>query len=215
MGHFPFFMEIADKNGVIVGGGRVAARKVEKLLPFGPKLTVIAPRMEECLRSQETQPGEEGGAFLMLIERAFRMEDLKGADFVIAATDDEGLNGRISEYCKRERIPVNVVDDKEKCSFYFPALVREGNMTVGISTDGKSPAAAAWMRQEISRFIPQGLGQIIDLIGQIRPLVMDLCASESVRKEILEQMFRYCMEREGKVTLQELEQMVIQVITAD
>lgn len=215
MGHFPFFMEIADKNGVIVGGGKVAARKVEKLLPFGPKLTVIAPRMEECLRSQETQPWEEGGAFLMLIERAFRMEDLKGADFVIAATDDEGLNGRISEYCKRERIPVNVVDDKEKCSFYFPALVREGNMTVGISTDGKSPAAAAWMRQEISRFMPHGVGKIIDLMGQIRPLVMELCASESARKEILEKMFQYCMEREGKVTLQELERTVVQVITAD
>lgn len=209
MGYFPFFMEIADKNGVIVGGGRVAARKVEKLLSFGPRLTVVAPQMEECIRNQETQAQKESGAVLMLKEREFRMEDLAGADFVIAATDDSALNDRISEYCKARRIPVNVADDKEKCSFFFPALVREGNMTVGISTDGESPAASSWMRKEIARIIPPYLGNVIDLLGQIRPLVLQTDAPESVRRELMEKMFLYCMEREGKVTLPELEKMTL------
>ena len=206
MGYFPFFMEIAGKKGVIVGGGKVAARKLEKLLSFGPNLTVIAPKIDECIRNQERRPGEDGE--VLLKERAFCMEDLEGADFVIAATDDEALNGRISEYCKKEHIPVNVVDDKEKCSFYFPALVQDGSMTVGISTDGKSPAAASWMRKEISQMIPRGLGKTIDLMGQIRPLIMESGVPETVRKEILEKMFLYCIEREGKVTLPELEEMI-------
>ncbi len=210
MGYFPFFMEIADKKGVIVGGGKVAARKVEKLLPFGPNLMVIAPQIDECIRNQERQQREAGEVLLLLKERAFCMEDLEDADFVIAATDDEALNGRISEYCKEAHIPVNVVDDKEKCSFYFPALVREGSMTIGISTDGKSPVAASWMRKEISQMLPWGLDKTIDLMGQIRPLITESDVPETVRKEIMEKMFLYCMEREGKVTFSELKEIVRQ-----
>ena len=96
------------------------------------------------------------------------------------------------------------MDDKEKCSFFFPALVKEGALTIGISTDGKSPVAASWVRKEISRTLPSGIGDIIDLIGQIRPRVMELDVSEAVRKDILERMFLYCMEKDGEVTLEEL-----------
>ena len=204
MGYFPFFMDISGKNGVIIGGGKVAARKVEKLLLFEPNLTVIAPQIEECIRTQEKLLGKDTAASLHYIQREFRMTDLSGADFVIAATDDEALNSRISAYCKSKQIPVNVVDDREKCSFFFPALVKEGALTIGISTDGKSPVAASWVRKEISRTLPAGLGDVIDLIGQIRPQVMELDVPESVRKDILERMFLYCMEKDGEVTLEEL-----------
>ena len=206
MGHFPFFVEIGGKRGVIVGGGRVAARKVEKLLPFGPVLTVIAPRIEDCMRTLEKRPREQehGAASLLLEERAFALEDLAGADFVIAATDDEALNGRIAEYCQMARIPVNVVDDREKCTFFFPALVKEGALTVGISTDGKSPVAAAWVRRKITGTLPYGLGDTIDLMGQIRPLVMERVPQEDDRKRILEKLFLYCLEKEGRAALEEL-----------
>ena len=132
------------------------------------------------------------------------MSDLAGADFVIAATDDEVLNGRISDYCKSKQIPVNVVDDREKCSFFFPALVKDGSLTIGISTDGKSPVAASWVRKNISSTLPAGIGDAVDMIGLIRPRVMELDVSESVRKNILERMFLYCMEKDGEVTLEEL-----------
>lgn len=204
MGYFPFFMEIEGKRGVIVGGGRVAARKVEKLLPFGPSLTVIAPRIEECMRTQEKLLQKDAAASLVLEERTFLPEDLTGADFVIAATDDESLNGRIAEYCKTERILVNVVDDREKCTFFFPALVKDGNLTVGISTDGQSPLAASWIRQKISDALPEGMGAVIDLLGLMRPLVMERVQKDAARKEILERMFLYCLEKGGKVSLEEM-----------
>lgn len=204
MGHFPFFMEIEGKKGVIVGGGKVAARKVEKLLAFHPALIVIAPRIEECMRIQKKLLPEDAAASLLFLERKFRIEDLNGADFVIAATNDETLNGSIADYCKKEKIPVNVVDDREKCSFFFPALVKDSSLTIGISTDGKSPVAASWVRKEISKAIPKDLGNIIDLMGRVRPLVMDSGMKESERKYIMEKMFLYCMEKEGEVTFEEL-----------
>ena len=206
MGHFPFFMEIGGKKGMVVGGGRVAARKVEKLLPFGPVLTVIAPRIEDCMRTLEKRSREQehGAASLLFAERVFCLEDLAGADFVIAATDEEALNGRIAEYCQAAHIPVNVVDDREKCTFFFPALVKEGALTVGISTDGKSPVAAAWVRGKIAGALPEGLGDTIDLLGQIRPLVMEQVPQEADRKRILEKLFLYCLEKEGKAALEEL-----------
>lgn len=210
MGYFPFFMDIAGKRGVIAGGGKVAARKVEKLLAFGPELVVIAPQIEECIRIQEKLFKKDGAASLIFHEREIRAEDLDHADFVIAATNDEGVNSRISAYCRAERIPVNVADDREKCSFFFPALVREGGLTVGVSTDGKSPLAASWIRKEIERVVPDFLGDIIDLLSQIRPLVLEAGMEESARKELLEKMFQYCMEREGNVTVNELEERFLQ-----
>lgn len=204
MGYFPFFMDITGKNGVIVGGGKVAARKVEKLLAFEPHLTVIAPRIEECIRIQAEQPDREEESSVTLIEREFRMEDLSGADFVIAATDDEMLNEHISDYCKEKKIPVNVVDDREKCSFFFPALVKDDSLTIGISTDGKSPAAASWVKEKIAQTLPTGLGDAIDLLGQIRSRILVLDVPESIRKDILQKLFLYCMEKNGKATVEEL-----------
>ena len=202
MGHFPFFMEIEGKKGVIAGGGRVAARKVEKLLAFGPALTVIAPQIEECMRIQEELLQEDAAASLLFLEREVRAEDLEGADFVIAATNEESVNGWIADYCRKEKIPVNVVDDKEKCTFFFPALVKDGPLTIGISTDGQSPLTASWVRKEIAEKLPEGLGNVIELLGQMRPMVLQMYAEEDARKEILERMFLYCIEKDGKVTLE-------------
>lgn len=204
MGHFPFFVEITGKKGVVVGGGKVAARKVEKLLAFDPNLTVIAPRIEACIRTQEKLLQKNAAASLLFRERAFRMEDLEEADYVIAATDDEALNGRIADYCKKQRIPVNVVDDREKCTFFFPALVKDGPLTIGISTDGQSPLAASWARKEIAQMLPEGLGNVIDLLGQVRPMVLQMHVGEDARKEMLERLFLYCMEKDKEVSLEEL-----------
>ena len=195
MGYFPFFMELEGKRGVVAGGGKVAARKVEKLLMFGPMLTVIAPVIEACVRRQGELLQKDAAASLQFIERAFLMEDLSDADFVIAATDDEGLNGRIAQYCRAERIPVNVVDDKDKCTFLFPALVKEGPLTVGIVTEGKSPAASSWVRQEIADMLPEGIGDIIDLLGRIRPAVLQMGLEEEARKRLFEEIFYDCLEK--------------------
>ena len=127
MGYFPFFMEIEDKKGVVLGGGQVAARKVEKLLPFGPRLICIAPVI--CARIESLAQGADQ---LTLIYREACREDMEGACFVIAATDREDVNAWAAQWCRERQIPVNVVDDREKCTFFFPALVQEGALTIEI-----------------------------------------------------------------------------------
>lgn len=210
MGYFPFFMELEGARGVIVGGGKVAARKVEKLLPFGPKLTVIAPEMDGRIvqldKMLKRRTGER--AALLLECRKADEQDLEGAAFVIAATDEEAVNGWVSEYCKEKKIPVNVVDDREKCTFFFPALVKDGPLTVGISTDGKSPAAASYVRKEIEHKLPEGLGSTIELLGMLREEVKAVSGDQTVRAGILEKLFFYCLRREGEVSLSELRELL-------
>ena len=114
MGWFPFFIQLEGARGLLVGGGRVALRKAEKLLPFGAQLTVVAPCICPPLAAL---PG------LTLCRRAFADSDLSPApDFVIAATGDRALDRRIAALCRARRILVNVVDDPAACGFYFPAL---------------------------------------------------------------------------------------------
>ena len=135
MAYFPFFIDIGGKNGLIAGGGRIALHKLQKLLPYGAALTVVAPEVSELLEQTALKND------IRVIRRKFEPSDLTGMCFVIATSDDAGVNAEIARLCKERGILVNVVDDKNACSFLFPALVKEGSLSIGISTEGTSPGA--------------------------------------------------------------------------
>ena len=178
MGWFPFFIQLEGARGLLVGGGRVALRKAEKLLPFGAQLTVVAPCICPPLAAL---PG------LTLCRRAFADSDLSPApDFVIAATGDRALDRRIAALCRARRILVNVVDDPAACGFYFPALVQRGRLCIGISTGGASPTAAAWLRQKIEALLPPGFDGILDRLAARRKAVKAEGGSEAKRAERLQ-----------------------------
>ena len=120
---FPIFINLEGRRVLIVGGGHVALRKAERLSPYGADIFAVAP---------EFIPGFAGIPGVTLLERRFEPGDIDGAALVIAATDDPELNAAVSELCRWENVPVNVVDDIEKCSFVFPSLVRRGELSVGI-----------------------------------------------------------------------------------
>ena len=183
MGWFPFFVQLEGARGLLVGGGRVAPRKAEKLLPFGAQLTVGAPCICPPLAAL---PG------LTLCRRAFADSDLSPApDFVIAATGDRALDRRIAALCRTRRILVNVVDDPAACGFYFPALVQRGRLCIGISTGGASPTAAAWLRQKIEALLPPGFDGILDRLAARREAVKAEGGSEAKRAERLQQAFAH------------------------
>ena len=163
MAYFPFFVDLSGQKGLIVGGGTVALRKAEKLLPYGPELTVVAPEPIPALTALP----------VTLERRRFRETDLEGAGFVIAATDDREENHRISALCRGQNVPVNAVDDREACSFLFPALVRRGDLSVGISTGGSSPAAAAWVRRTLEDQLPPSLEPILVWLEEQRAIWRD------------------------------------------
>ena len=158
---FPMFVQLKGADALLVGGGTVALRKAEKLLPYGPRITVVAP---DIIPELAVLPG------LTLCRRPFEESDLQGTlALVIAATDDTALNRKIAALCREKRIPVNVVDDPEACGFLFPALVRRGRLSVGISTGGASPTAAVWLKERIESILPPHFGAALDRLEALRP----------------------------------------------
>jgi len=183
MGYFPFYMEIENKKCLIVGGGKTALRKTEKLIGFNPDITVIAP--EICAELQKLP--------VRKVYRDFRDEDIKNAFMVITATDDRSLNRHVSELCKAEKIPVNSVDDMENCSFVFPALVHTHDITIGISTGGTSPTFAKFLRQIIEDEIDGHYLEIADTLKKFRPIVLKMFSTEEIRREAMEAILDFCL----------------------
>ncbi len=162
MAYFPFFADLDGLPGLIVGGGGLARRKIETLLPYGPRLTVAAPEISPEIQAI---PG------LTLLERPFETGLLEGAAFVISAAGDREVNRAVSLACRARNIPVNVVDVKEDCTFLFPALVRDGPLTVGISTSGASPAAAVWLKERVASLLPERFGELLSGLDGCREAV--------------------------------------------
>lgn len=146
----------------MVGGGKVAERKVETFLEFGASVTVVAPELTPRL----SDLAEEG-----IIEHAawtYEPADLDGAFLVVAATDDTQVNKAVFAEARRRGVLVNVVDVPELCTFFVPAMVRRGDLVISVSTSGKSPAMARRIREELeSRFGPH-YGELAELLGELR-----------------------------------------------
>jgi len=184
--YFPFFVELEQKEGLVVGGGVTALRKVQKLLPYGPRLTVVSPVFH---REIEQLPELE------LLRRPFDPALLEGRFFVIAATDDPELNHRIARLCRQRGILVNVVDSRADCTFLFPALVKRGDLTVGISTGGASPSAAVWLKEQIGALVPDGMEAILTCLEAQRDAVRAMFPDEAQRGMVFKALFLACLER--------------------
>jgi precorrin-2 dehydrogenase/sirohydrochlorin ferrochelatase len=187
MGYFPFFVDVENQNCLVVGGGVVALRKIEKLLPFNPNITVVSPKVHKEILSIEN---------INIIKRKFDFNDLKEKSFVITATDDKVLNKEIYNFCKENNIPVNTVDDKDNCSFIFPALARNNGVTVAISTSGKSPLYAKYLRKKIENLI-QDSESIVDNLSKYREKIKNEISLEENRKVAFEKLLEYSLSNES------------------
>lgn len=187
MGYFPFFVDVENQNCLVVGGGVVALRKIEKLLPFNPNITVVSPKVHKEILSIKN---------INIIKRKFDFNDLKEKSFVITATDDKVLNKEIYNSCKENNIPVNTVDDKDNCSFIFPALARNNGVTVAISTSGKSPLYAKYLRKKIENLI-QDSESIVNNLSKYREKIKNEISLEENRKAAFEKLLDYSLSNES------------------
>ena len=202
MAYFPIFINLENQDCLVVGGGKVAERKVRILLEYGPKIRVVAPEVTETLRKLQA----EGRVRLFL--RPFCPEDLKEAFLVIAASSDPDVNREISKVCKEKKIPVNVVDVKEECSFLFPALIKEENVTIGISTGGDSPAMAGFLKEKIRKSIPENCGQTAAWMGEKRKQLKGRIPDLHLREAIFKELAREAMERGKGLSRQEVDEII-------
>ena len=160
--YYPVFLNISNRKCVVVGGGQVALRKVQVLLEHGAKVEVISPTL--C---PELLVLVENGQIQAHI-REYREGDLQGAFITIAATDNNNINQRLVAEARRRAVLVNVVDDPEHCDFILPSYLRRGEVTIAVSTGGRSPALARKIRSRLEEKMGEEYAQLTDLIGNIR-----------------------------------------------
>lgn len=145
--YFPLFVDLDRKRILVAGAGTIAARRVQTLVPFGPRITVIAPEIHPALETAAAA-GE-----ITVLRRPCAPEDADGADLVLAATDDHALNARIGARCRARGIPVNVCDDPKACDFFFPGVARERDLVIGVTASGTDHKAARALTQELRAYL--------------------------------------------------------------
>ncbi len=160
--YYPIFLDLKGKRCIVVGGGSVAERKVDMFLEHQASVTVISPTLSRRLHHLADQ-----GA-IQTINRNYRAGDLKGAFLVIAATDDPSANAAIAEQCRKQGVLVNVVDDPRHSDFIVPSMVRRGDITIAISTSGKSPALARKLRTLLEQALPAEYASLVTLVSEVR-----------------------------------------------
>lgn len=173
-GRYPAFLELRGRAVLVVGGGEVALRKVQALLAAGARPEVVAERCHPELERLA------GAGELRLERRAYRAGEAAGRALVFAATDDEALNRRIAADAGEGW--VNVADDPELSSFHVPAALREGEVTLAVSTGGASPLLARRLRERLERVVTPGLGRAAARLGALRGEVMRRWPREDERR---------------------------------
>jgi len=173
MDYLPVFLRLTGEAAVVVGGGRVAARKVEWLLEAGARVAVMAPQLAPAL-TQRVARGE-----LEHIAGPFTPARLPGAAAIIAASDDRAVNELVSRTARERGIPVNVVDSPGLSSFIFPAIIDRSPIVVAVSSAGASPMLARRVRAQIEALLPARLGALARFLGARRAAVKRAVAPEA------------------------------------
>jgi precorrin-2 dehydrogenase/sirohydrochlorin ferrochelatase len=155
---YPVNLVLAGRRCVVVGGGEVAARKVEGLLAAGADVVVIAPRITDAIRRSGVE----------LEEREYRRGDLEGAWLAVTATDDAAVNRAVHADGEASRVWTNAADDPPACSFTLPAVVRQGPVMVAVSTAGYSPALASWLRGQVAAQLGPEVALLAEWLSEAR-----------------------------------------------
>lgn len=200
MAYFPFFIDLNMKKCVIIGGGEVALRKVEALLEFEASITVVAPCVCEGIQRLEGK--------INIHEREYQLIDIDEAFLVIAATSDTSLNTEIAKSCKARIIFVNVVDVPEECDFYFPAYIKQGEITVGITTSGSSPIMAGHLKKRMIEAIPDYYQGLVSSLGAHRELVKQRLQDVKARATAFKRLAEIGMNDRREVTTKDVEDVI-------
>jgi precorrin-2 dehydrogenase/sirohydrochlorin ferrochelatase len=180
MRYYPVFLDLQNVPCLVIGGGQVGERKVKTLQSCLAKVYLISRELTPYLR-EEVQQGR-----ITLLASSYQTEYLKEMFLVIGATDDPELNGKIGREAKERRILCNIADEPGECNFILPSLVCRGDLTIAVSTAGKSPALAKKIRLNLEEGFPEIYGPYLELLGQIRNEVLARNLSREENQKIFE-----------------------------
>ena len=184
MDFLPIFLNVRTQPCLVVGGGEVAARKVELLLKAQAKITLIAPDLCKVLTALH-----QIGKFTH-VAATFQADQIGGQRVVIAATDDEAVNRAVAAAAQGKNIPVNVVDRPELCTFIMPAIIDRSPVVVAVSSGGASPVLARLLRARLESLVPAGYGRLATLVGSFRNKVKARFAPGADRRVFWERVLQ-------------------------
>ena len=179
---FPILLKLKAKKCVVVGAGKIAAAKAAGLVTSGARVEVIGPRAAEWIQSQ-ARAGK-----VTWRRRRFVAADVEQASLVIAATNSNATNEAVFRACVKRGVWCNVVDDPERCDFFYPAVVRRGPLQIAISTNGRSPALARRLRIELEGQFGSEYGAWVEQVGEMRQKLRRRNLPPAERRRRLEQI---------------------------
>ncbi|AIS51539.1 siroheme synthase CysG [Thermoanaerobacter kivui] len=184
MVYYPVMLNIKNKKCLVVGGGKVAYRKILSLLEVEALVTVISPSFDEGILQLAAKEKVE------LIRREYQQGDVRGFFVAIAATDDEKVNKLVASDGEKYNVLVNVIDDKDLSSFIVPSTVKRGDLIISISTSGKSPLLSRMIKEKLESIFNDDYEKLLQKLYQKRIELKDKGFTEeekmAIYKEIIE-----------------------------
>ena len=180
----PVFFSITDRACLVVGGGKVARRKVDLLLRAGGRVTVAAPDLDPIL-AELTAAGR-----IVHLEAPFHPSMLEGMTLVISATGTKEVNRDVARAAGEAQLPINVVDDLELSTFILPAIVDRSPLVVAVSSGGKSPVLTRLLKARLESLVPVAYGRLAELAGDFRQQVKDAFSDPAARRKFWERAFQ-------------------------
>lgn len=178
MSYYPIFIDLNQKKVLVVGGGKVAERKIETFLQYGASVYVISRELTPLLKGYVKEDR------ICYLGDEFREEFMNGAVLIIAATDDRIMNSGVGNSARTAGIPVNVVDQPSDCTFIVPGIVRKGDLQIAVSTSGKSPALVKKLRGELDKQFGSHYEIFLVMMGDLRKKILEMPVSDTDKKRI-------------------------------
>ncbi len=190
----PICMSLKTRHCLVVGGGRVALRKIDTLLNYETDITVVAPEADEKIEYYASKK------LLKLIKRKYQSPEASEYGLVISASDNMDVNRQVSEDCKKAGVPVNVVDKPSLCDFIFPAVIRRDCLTVAVASDGKAPFLSGHVRLILENIFPENWSKVARLAAAFRQKVQSRLKGDREKKTAAYGKF---LEADWKAALKE------------
>ena len=191
---FPMFLRLEGRACLVVGAGAVAEGKIRGLLEAGAKVRVIGPSATVAIRRLWRERK------LVWLPRKFRVRDVSRVFLIVAATSSAEIHARVWHAARRANVLCNVVDDPQRCDFFYGAVLRRGALQVAVSTGGRSPALAQQIRKQLEKTIGTEYAHWVERLGRARSRFLMIEADQLRRKELAHRMAReISVSRSGRL----------------
>lgn len=175
--NYPVMIDLMGKEITVIGGGKIAYRKVNNFLKFGYEVTVVSREFIEDFKKIENK--------IKIIKDEYSEKYIKDSFIVVAATNNKKVNESIGMFCRSNNKLVNVIDDQKLSNFIVPSCVKRGDLVISISTGGKSPSLASKIRKDLEIQYDDSYEEYLILLGELREQILEKYDNPSMRKDLL------------------------------